>query len=75
MNLKITGKITNNMKTLDKIGWLIAYIVILFGFHIFATMAFMQNLDVIAWPMVIGGALTFGACGYYMIMDMIKPNE
>lgn len=60
------------MKTLGKIFWVFALLVITFGFHIAATLAFMQHVDVIAWPMVIGGAWVLGMMAFYLIKDVFE---
>ena len=60
------------MKTLEKTAWLVVYLFILVGFYMGATLAFMQGIDVIAWPMVLGGAWAIGMVGYYMLKEIFE---
>lgn len=52
--------------------WLIAILIIIYGFYVGANIAFMAGVDIVAWPMVLVGAFVIGSVMYQYYNEFWK---
>ena len=57
------------MKFMEKWLWLSVLVIIFFGFYPFSFLAFSAGVDIIAFPMVIGGAVILGLLAHQYFLE------